>query len=105
MIIVKIERWPDQVDPDDPHEKQTPYTDIARAVIRNDHSGTHETGSYHVELYDPPAYNPWAGVVLETEVHDFPRRELGAWDLVYRALDSLVRERNAQQQGAAAVEL
>ena len=43
--------------------------------------------------------------MLETEVHDFPRRELGAWDLVYRALDALVRERNTQQQGAAAVEL
>lgn len=96
MIIVKIERWPDQVDPDDPHEKSRPHTDIARAVLRNDRSGSYEVGNYSVELYDPPAYNPWAGVTRSTEVRDFPRRELGAWDLIYRALEQLVGERNRE---------
>lgn len=94
MIIVKIERWPDDVDPDDPESARVRRTDIARAVIRNDHRGSPELGSYEARLYDPPAYNPWAGTTLTTRVTDFPRRQLGAWDLVYRVLRDLVAERN-----------
>jgi len=94
MIIVKIERWPDDVDPDDPESERVRRTDIARAVIRNDHTGSQSLGSYEVRLYDPPAYNPWAGQTLTTRVEDFPRRELGAWDLVYRVLRDLVAKRN-----------
>ena len=99
MIIVKIERWPDHLDPDDPRERVRPHTDIARAVIRNDQSGTTDVGNYDIELYDPPPYNPWAGVTLRGEVREFPRRELGAWDLLYQALHPLVGERNAVAPG------
>lgn len=94
MIIVKIERWPDDVDPDDPESARVRRTDIARAVIRNDHTGSPDLGNYDARLYDPPAYNPWAGRTLTTRVERFPRRELGAWDLVYRVLRDLVAERN-----------
>lgn len=94
MIIVKIERWPDDVDPDDPESARVRRTDIARAVIRNDHTGTPELGSYEARLYDPPAYNPWAGTTLTARVAEFPRRRLGAWDLVYRVLRDLVADRN-----------
>ena len=96
MIIVKIERWPDDVDPDDPEAERVRRTDIARAVIRNDHTGTNALGSYDVRLYDPPAYNPWAGRTLTTRVERFPRRDLGAWDLVFRALRDLIAERNEE---------
>lgn len=103
MIIVKIERWPDNVDPDDPAAARVRRTDIARAVIRNDHSGSPELGNYEVSLYDPPAYNPWAGRTLTTRVEGFARRELGAWDLVFRALRDLVGERDgAEAQEPAA---
>ncbi len=102
MIIVKIERWPDHADPDDPRERSRPHTDIARAVIRNDKTGSFEEGNYSVELYDPPAYNPWAGATLRTEVRDFPRRERGAWDLLYRALEPLVGPRNHADAPVAA---
>lgn len=103
MIIVKIERWPDDADPADPGSAQVRRTDIARAVIRNDHSGSHDLGNYDVQLYDPPAYNPWAGTTLSTRVEGFPRRALGAWDLLYRVLRDLVAERNepASQDGAS----
>lgn len=105
MIIVKIERWPDNVDPDDPAAARVRRTDIARAVIRNDHSGTPGLGNYEASLYDPPAYNPWAGRILTTRVQGFPRRELGAWDLVFRVLRDLVGERDpAGPQGPTAGE-
>ena len=84
MIIVKIERWPDDVDPNDPAPRSR--IEIAKAVIRNDHTGSPELGNYDVELYDPPAYNPWAGVTVDLRVEDFPRRTLGAWHLIARAL-------------------
>lgn len=84
MIIVKIERWPDDVDPNDPSPRSR--IEIAKAVIRNDHTGTPELGNYTVELYDPPAYNPWAGVNVDLRVENFPRRTLGAWHLIARAL-------------------
>lgn len=85
MIIVKIERWPDDVDPNDPTAPRN-HIEIAKAVIRNDHTGNAEVGNYTVDLYDPPAYNPWAGVNVEIRVEDFPRRTLGAWHLLARAL-------------------
>jgi hypothetical protein len=96
VIVVKIERWPDDVDPDDPGAARVRRTDIARAVIRNDHTGTPEHGNYDVRLYDPPAYNPWAGRTVTTRLEGFPRRELGAWDLVYRVLRELVGGRNEE---------
>lgn len=85
MIIVKIERWPDHVDPNDPSAPRN-HIEIAKAIIRNDHSGTAEFGNYDVELYDPPAYNPWAGNNIELRVERYPRRNLGAWHLLARVL-------------------
>ncbi len=94
MIIVRIERWPDDADLDDPREQARPHTNIARAVLRNDHLGTDERGNYDIELYDPPPYNPWGGETRTGRVEDFPRKELGAWDLIYRALAEVIGERN-----------
>ena len=105
MIIVKIERWPDDVDPDDPGSARARRTDIARAVIRNDHTGTHDLGNYEARLYDPPAYNPWAGTTVSTRIEGFPRRQLGAWDLIYRVLHELVGTRSEPDaQGRSALE-
>jgi hypothetical protein len=93
VIIVRIERWPDDVNPDDPHLDYHRKVDIARAVIRNDHSGVEGSENYVVELYDPPAYNPWAGRTRDTRIEGFPRRDLGAWDLVHQALHTLEESR------------
>ncbi|HTX01960.1 MAG TPA: hypothetical protein VMD59_24465 [Acidimicrobiales bacterium] len=99
MIIVKIERWSDDADLDDPREQQRAHTNIARAVMRNDHLGSDDLGNYDVELYDPPPYNPWSGETRRGRVESFPRKELGAWDLIYRALAQIVGERNDLDAG------
>lgn len=94
MIIVKIERWPDDADLDDPRELARSHTNIARAVLRNDHLGSEDLPNYDVELYDPPPYNPWSGETRHGRVESFPRKERGAWDLIYRALVQIVGDRN-----------
>jgi hypothetical protein len=97
MIIVRIERWPDDVNPDDPHLDYNKKVDIARAVIRNDHSGVEDAENYVVTLYDPPAYNPWAGKTRETRIEGFQRRVDGAWDLVHEALHTLEEHRKSDE--------
>jgi hypothetical protein len=95
MIIVRIERWPDDTNPNDEAQRHR-RTDIAQAVIRNDHSGSRETGSYEISLYDPPPYNPWGGTHRSGTVEDFPRRDLGVWDLLYRGLGSVIGRRESR---------
>jgi len=92
LIVVKIEQWPDGSDIEDPRERMRPHTDIAWAVMDNDKTGTEEAGNYDVRLYDPPPYNPWAGAVVKGKITGFPRKRLGAWDLLYEALTPLVQE-------------
>jgi hypothetical protein len=96
VIIVKIERWPDGVDPNDPAAARS-RIEIAKAVIRNDHTGSPDHGNYDVQLYDPPAYNPWAGVNVDLRVENFPRRTLGAWHLIARALRQFEEQRPADE--------
>jgi|GEM_PF-1072052 hypothetical protein len=101
MIIVRVERWPDDADPDDLQRERRRHTDIARAVIRNDHSGSTESGNYDVTVYDPPPYNPWGGVNHRTRVQGFPRQELGVWDLIHSALEATSDDRQREREAAA----
>jgi len=90
---VRIERWPDDADPNDERQRHR-RTDIAQAIMRNDHSGSRELGNYEIGLYDPPPYNPWSGTHRSGTVEGFPRRDLGVWDLLYRALSTTIGPRD-----------
>jgi hypothetical protein len=94
VIVVRVERWPDGVDHTDPvHAKRS--TVLAHAEIVNDGTGTRELGNYDVSLYDPVPYYALQGETLHGEVKDFPRRKLGVWDLVHRALGAVLSARDA----------
>ena len=71
---------------------------LAHAEIQNDGTGDRELGNYLVNLYDPAPYYALRGDVLRGEVRDFPRRRLGVWDLVSRALDSVLRQRETHPE-------
>ncbi|HUZ21048.1 MAG TPA: hypothetical protein VMU75_10815 [Acidimicrobiales bacterium] len=101
MIIVRVERWPDDADPDDLQRERRRHTDIARAVIRNDHSGSTDSGNYDVTVYDPPPYNPWGGVNHRTRIQSFPRQELGVWDLIHSALEATSEDRRLERESSA----
>ncbi len=92
MIVVKIEQWPDGADIEDPRERSRPHTDIAWAVMQNDKTGSEELADYDIKLYDPPPYNPWAGAVVKEKVTKFPRKKLGVWDLLFKALEPIVKD-------------
>jgi hypothetical protein len=62
---------------------------IATGTIANTGTGTTTSGAYRIELRDA------AGRLWKTgHVEGFPRKRLLAWDLLYRALEKLVGNRN-----------
>jgi hypothetical protein len=80
MLIVKIEL----------HSAVTgQITMVATGKIVNTGTGSPTQGNYRIELQDA------AGRLWKTgHVEGFPRRRLLAWDLLYRALEKLVGNRN-----------
>lgn len=66
---------------------------IATGIIVNTGAGTPNRGNYRVDLRTEGA-RKWK----QTEVRGFPRKYLLAWDLLYRALDQLVGDRNHADQ-------
>jgi hypothetical protein len=97
VIVVRVERWPDGVDHTDPANAKR-STVLARAEIRNDGTGDRELGNYEVTVYDPAPYYALRGGTLSGEVRGFPRRKLGVWDLVHRALDGVLGERDSHPE-------
>src|ERR1700722_2105062 len=93
VIVVRLERWPEGIDHTDPANAKR-STVLAHAEIHNDGTGDRELGNYEVAVYDPAPYYSLRGATLHGEVRDFPRRRLGVWDLVYRALHSVLGERD-----------
>lgn len=82
MLVVKIELWPLGMES---HKKT-----LAVGRIINDGSGSLSTGNYKVELHDA------RGRLWKTgRVENFPRRRLLAWDLLCRALASIIGKRNS----------
>ena len=80
MLIVKIEL----------HSAVTgQVTTIATGKIVNTGTGSPTQGNYRIELQDA------AGRKWKTgNIDGFPRKRLLAWDLLYRALEKLVGNRN-----------
>jgi len=62
---------------------------IATGVIVNTGTGSPTQGNYRIELRDA-AGRRWKSGHIE----GFPRKRLLAWDLLYRALEKLVGNRN-----------
>ena len=84
MLIVKIEL----------HSAVTGrVTTIATGEIVNTGTGSPTQGNYRIELRDA-AGRRWK----KGHVEGFPRKRLLAWDLLYRALDEIVGNRNGRVQ-------
>lgn len=83
MIVVIVELWPGG----DPARKRH----LGTAKIANDGRGTLFDGDYNVTLLKNGRPNQ---VWRKGRVEGFPRRRLGAWDLLYRALSATVGSRN-----------
>jgi hypothetical protein len=100
MLVIRIEIWP--------RGDHTAARSLGVATISNV-GGTLETGNYECRLFKAPEYSKQAEtrplhqmltqpLAKETwrkgYVEKFPRRRLGPWDLVFRALGAVIRKRN-----------
>ncbi len=82
MIVVTIELWP--------HGDESKKKHLGTAKIANDGRGTLTEGDYDVVLSKTGRPNQtWR----KGRVTEFPRRRLGPWDLLYRALRNTVGDR------------
>ena len=64
---------------------------LGTAIIYNDLSGDLNSGNYSVAFYKRGSKKVlWK----KSRVENFPRKKLLAWDLLYRALDAIVGQRN-----------
>lgn len=76
-----------------------PFGDATKAKVLgvchlvNDGSGTLTQGNYYARFSRTGARGWWK----TGEVKGFPRKRLGQWDLLYRALRSIVGDRNEPQ--------
>lgn len=84
MVVVTVELWPGG----DPTRKRH----LGTAWIANDGTGDRRTGNYWVKLF---SRGKRPRLWKEGIVRGFPRKDLLAWDLVYRALRNIVGSRNA----------
>ena len=68
---------------------------LGTAYISNDGSGDESSGNYKVTFSKMGKPNvTWkAGTVI-----NFPRKRLGGWDLLYRALQGVVGDRNGKEE-------
>lgn len=86
MVVIKIELWP--------LGNETKATELCRAHIINDCTGTTNIGNYIVRLMKR---KNTAEIWRSGRIEGFPRLAesgLGEWDLLYRALRALVGDRN-----------
>jgi hypothetical protein len=83
MIVVRVELWP--------FGNQARAIPLGTATITNDGSGGLHVGNYNAEFSKRGAK---ASTWKSSRVEGFPRKRLGAWDLLYRALRSAVGGRN-----------
>jgi hypothetical protein len=68
---------------------------LGTIYISNDGTGTRENGNYNVKI-DNEHIKRKTGIEVEHlyRVESFPRLNLGAYDLLYRALKAVVGDRN-----------
>lgn len=73
MIVVRIELWP--------KGRQVNVRELGRVHITNTGQGTEHRGDYLARLFRRSGK-----VWRDSEVRDFPRKSLGPYDLLFRAL-------------------
>lgn len=83
MLVVTIEIWPLGNEENKRH--------LGTAKIWNTGTGTMTRGNYKATLSQIKRPNC---VWRSGNVKDFPRKRLGAWDLMFRALRNIIGERN-----------
>lgn len=86
MLVVKIELWP--------KGDEGAAREVGRLHITNDGTGDLVVGNYRAELLKSAEYAKRPGVWRRGRVESFPRRRLGPYDLLFRALRSAVGDRN-----------
>lgn len=77
-----------------PHGDESKSRVLGIGYVINNGEGTPDVGHYTVELLKSPEYAETKGVWKRGAVRRFPRKRLGPWDLLYRALRSAVGSRN-----------
>jgi len=83
MLVVTVEIWP--------FGKEENKRHLGTAKIWNMGTGTMTRGDYKATL---SKVNRPGCVWRGGQVKDFPRKRLGAWDLLYRVLHNIVGKRN-----------
>lgn len=83
MVVIKVELWPRG------NSKEAEL--IGMATIINDGSSPRDTrGNYNYSF----SKRGGKGILRQGMVKGFPRKDLGAWDLLYRALRNAFGSRN-----------
>lgn len=91
MLVVKVELWP--------FGDESRMKELARGFIWNDATGTSTRGNYQFVLKDGRGRKWKTGTVT-----DFPRTKLLGWDLLLRALYSVLAGRNGLENLSSKVE-
>lgn len=84
MIVLRMELWP--------QGDRSRARLLGLATITNKDTGNQQRGDYRIEFSKQGGNGTW----MTGEVRDFPRKRLGAWDLLYRALHAIVANRNRE---------
>jgi hypothetical protein len=91
MLVCRIEMWPGG--------DQSKAYDMGSVLIANA-GGTETEGEYSVQLTGKPEHFKRRGFWRQGVVKAFPRKRLGAYDLLLRALGAVIGERNIQAHAA-----
>lgn len=87
MLVVRVELWPGGV------EEAAEVIDIMQII--NDGTGSYGQGNYDVRIIKRDSNDTWK----EGKVKAFPRARFNtSWDLVYRALKSMIGYRNEKKR-------
>lgn len=73
-----------------PHGNEEKATAIGAIGISNDGTGSNTSGNYNVVLMR----RDFKGIWKQTKITNFPRKRLGPYDLLYRALKECLGGRN-----------
>lgn len=92
MIVIRVELWP--------CGDRSRAQDLGEARITNTAPtlfGDRSLGDYRVELLKGARYSRRPGEIWRwCTVRAFPRRALGPWDLLHRALGQMLGGRNSR---------
>lgn len=94
MLVIRIELWP--------HGDRARARELGRVEIANTGTGSPTVGNYVVQLFKSAAQGARRpGVWKRGRVEGFPRKRLGAYDLLFRALAAVLgSQRNPEAASA-----